>query len=146
MEHSLMAMVTPKTKKYLDMRNTEALLTRAPLKFDNLLRLAEKYKKNCSEVPTMNLTVSTNLVESQSTITAQISKIKELQKSSNQVQDLSKKLDNLYAVASLHFKRDKSIDKKTTLSKPAYRSSSGSRPVQNLDVEMTDVSTLEQSY
>ncbi len=61
----------------------------------------------------------------QKTITAQSSKIADLMKKSPaHNDDISHKLDELLAVTSAHFKRDKSAERKTAASKPAYRSSS----------------------
>jgi len=57
MEQGLMAMVTAKTKQHLVMKNTEALLTGAPLQFDDLLKQAKKFEKNCNEVPMMTLLI-----------------------------------------------------------------------------------------
>jgi hypothetical protein len=80
MEQGLMAMVTAKTKQHLVMKNTEALLTGAPLQFEDLLKQAEKYEKTYNEIPTMQLSISTNSADLQRTITAQNSKINDLMK------------------------------------------------------------------
>jgi hypothetical protein len=51
------------------------------------------------------------------------------------------------SVASANYKREKSAERKTAASKPAYRSSSGSRPAKlSTDVEMTDVSATPSTY
>jgi hypothetical protein len=78
------------------MKNTEALLTGAPLQFEDLLKQAEKYEKTYSELLTMNLSLSTNSTDLQRTITAQNSKIKDLMKKNPTYNnDLSKKLEDI---------------------------------------------------
>jgi hypothetical protein len=153
MEQGLMAMVTPKTKQHLVMKNTEALLTGAPLQFSDLLKQAEKFEKNYNEVPTMPLSISSNTVDLQRTITAQNSKINDLMKKTPQYTDeFTSEVKDFISVASAHFKRERSLEKKAASSKPAYRSSSGGRktptqqPQQQADVEMTDVSYQTKSY
>ncbi len=87
-----MAIVTPKTKQHLVMKNTKTLLTGSPLQFEDLMRQAEKFEKNYNEVPAMILSISANLAELQRTTTAQNSKIKELQKQNpGFADDISKK-------------------------------------------------------
>jgi len=62
-------------------------------------------------------------------------------------EDIVHKLDELLSVTSAHYKRKKSAECKTSASKPAYRSSSGSRPAKSsTDVEMTDVSASPSQY
>jgi hypothetical protein len=147
MEQGLMAMVTPKTKQHLVMKNMEALLRGAPLQFSDLLKQAEKFEKNYNEVPTMTLSVASNTVDLQRTITAKNSKINDLMKKASQYGDeFTTEVKNFISVASAHFKRERSLEKKAASSKPAYRGSSGSRPVQQSDVEMTDVSSHKISY
>ncbi len=151
MEQGLMAMVTPKTKQHLVMKNTEALLTGAPLQFSDLLKQAEKFEKNYNEVPTMTLSISSNTADLQRTITSQNSKIADLMKKMPQYTDeFTSEVKDFISVASAHFKRERSLEKKAASSKPAYRSSSGSRsapPQQHqTDVEMTDVSHQPKTY
>jgi hypothetical protein len=148
LEQGLMAMVSAKTKQHLVMKNTEALLTGAPLQFEDLLKQAEKFEKTYNEIPTLQQSISANTADLQKTITAQSSKIADLMKKNpNHNDDISYKLDEILSVTSAHFKRDKSAERKTAASKPAYRSSSGSRPAKSsTDVEMTDVSTNPSQY
>ncbi len=147
-----MAMVTPKTKQHLVMKNTEALLTGAPLQFSDLLKQAEKFEKNYNEVPTMTLLIASNTADLQRTITAQNSKIDDLMKKTPQYTDeFTSEVKDFISVASAHFKRERSLEKKATSSKPAYRSSSGSRSAppqqqQQTNVEMTDVSYQPKTY
>jgi len=78
---------------------------------------------------------------------AQNSKINDLMKKTPAYNyDISKKLNEIYSVTSAHYKSDKSAEHKSAATKPAYRSSSGSRPAQNPDVEMTVVSSTQKTY
>jgi hypothetical protein len=148
MEQGLMAMVSAKTKQHLVMKNTKALLTGAPLQFEDLLKQAEKFEKTYNEIPTLQQSISANTADLQKTITAQNSKINELMKKSPAYnEDIVHKLDELLSVTSANYKREKLAERKTAASKPAYRSSSGSRPEKSsTDVEMTDVSANPSQY
>jgi hypothetical protein len=101
----------------------------------------------------MPLSISSNTVDLQRTITAQNSKINDLMKKAPQYTDeFTSEVKDFISVASAHFKRERSLEKKAASSKPAYRSSSGGRktptqqPQQQADVEMTDVSYQTKSY
>jgi len=120
MEQALMAMVTPKTKQHLVMKNTEALLTGAPLQFEDLLKQAKKFEKNYNEVPTMTLSISSNTADLQRPIMAQNSKINDLMKKSPTYgEEFTEEVKDFISVASAHFKREKSAERKTAASKPA---------------------------
>jgi hypothetical protein len=141
----LHAMITPKTKAYLETESVKATMAGAPFALDTLIQLAHTYEKNYNEVPTMNLTCGTNSVELQRKITQQSSLIADLKKENARAQEVNKKLDTLVQVASANFKRDKSKEKRPTSDKPAYRSSSKDKySGSTKDVVMTDLSQQPQ--
>ena len=75
----LFALITPKTKAYLDTESCKATIAGAPFKIESLIQMAHTYEKSYNEVPTMALTCGTNSVDLQRKITAQSSKIKKLE-------------------------------------------------------------------
>jgi hypothetical protein len=91
----LHAMITPKTKAYLETESVKATMAGAPFALDTLRQLAHTYEKNYNEVPTMNLTCGTNSVELQQKITQQSSIIADLKKENAQAQEVNQKLDTL---------------------------------------------------
>ena len=136
----LFALITPKTKAYLDTESCKATIAGAPFKIESLIQMAHTYEKSYGEVPTMALTCGTNSVDLQRKITAQSSKIKKLETEQAQQIEANKKLDQLIQVASASFKRERS-SKSPTSSKPAYsRSGSKESKSRDPDVHMTDVS------
>jgi hypothetical protein len=74
------AMITPKTKAYLETESVKATMAGAPFALDTLIQLAHTYEKNYNKVPTMNLTCGTNSVELRQNITQQSSIISYLKK------------------------------------------------------------------
>ena len=139
----LYALITPKTKAYLDTESIRATIAGAPFTVETLVRMADIYEKSNNEMPTMPLTCGTNSVELQRKVTQQAALIKSLQKDNTQNVDVNKKLEDILQVASAAYKRERSADKRSsTSSKPAYeqRSKSRDRPLNNGDVTMTDLS------
>ena len=145
LQTGLFALITPKTKAYLEIESNKATMAGAPFTVESLIQLANTYEKSYNEVPTMTLTCGTNSVDLQRKITQQSSTIKSLEKTNNQTAEVAKKLEDLLQVASTSFKRDRSADKRSTSSKPAYRSQSKDRTSSNQDVVMTDVSQPQGS-
>ena len=138
----LFALITPKTKAYLETESCRATIAGAPFKIESLIQMAHTYEKSYNEVPTMALTCGTNSVDLQRKITAQSSQIKTLEKEHAKQIEANKQLDELIQVAAASYKREKSEHKGSTSSKPAYRSSSKEGKQRDQDVQMTDVSQM----
>jgi hypothetical protein len=102
--------------------------------------MAHTYEKSYNEVPTQALTCGTNSVELQRKVASQATLIKNLQSETAKNSEVTKQLGELIQVASTTFKRERSSDRRSTSSKPAYRGSSKERPQKDTDITMTDVS------
>jgi hypothetical protein len=140
MQTGLFALISPKTKAYLETESCKATIAGAPFKLESLIQMAHTYEKSYNEVPTQALTCGTNSVELQRKVASQATLIKNLQSETAKNSEVTKQLGELIQVASTTFKRERSSDRRSTSSKPAYRGSSKDRPQKDTDVTMTDVS------
>ena len=75
----LFALISSKTKAYLETESCKATIAGAPFEIDSLIQMAHTYEKSYNEVPTQTLTCGTNSVEMQRKITSQAATIKTLQ-------------------------------------------------------------------
>ena len=136
----LFALISQKTKAYLETESCKATIAGAPFKLESLIQMAHTYEKSYNEVPTQTLTCGTNSVDLQRKVASQAATIKTLQSENSKNADVTKQLGDLIQVASATFKRERSAERRSTSSKPAYRGSSKDRPQKDSDVIMTDVS------
>ena len=132
--------IAPKTKAYLETESCKATIAGAPFKLESHIQMAHTYEKSYNEVPTKALTCGTNSVDLQRKITSRAATIRTLQTENAKTTDVTKQLGDLIQVASAMFKRERSADRKSASSKPAYRGTSKDRPHKDSDVIMTDVS------
>jgi hypothetical protein len=140
MQTGLFALISPKTKAYLETESCKATIAGAPFKLESLIQMAHTYEKSYNEVPTQALTCGTNSVDLQRKVASQAAMIKTLQSETAKNSEVTKQLGELIQVASTTFKRERSGDRRSTSSKPAYRGSSKDRPQKDTDVTMTDIS------
>jgi hypothetical protein len=144
----LNALISSKTKAYLDTESIRATIAGAPFTVETLTKMADIYEKTHNEIPTMTLTCGTNSVELQKKVTQQAALLKTLQKDSNKTLEVSKKLEDLLQVAAATYKRERSAERKSTSSKPAYqqRSKSSEKQHSDGDVLMQDVGQTQNLY